>query len=54
MEAAASIPFIKMLQMAIYFYDHAFPLAPQVRKAEIKTLSSAWVVKQGARFGLPT
>ncbi|OPJ79310.1 hypothetical protein AV530_005187 [Patagioenas fasciata monilis] len=46
MEAAGSIPFIKTLQMAIYFYDHASPLAPQVRKAEIKTLSSAWAAKQ--------
>lgn len=53
-EAAGSIPFIKVLQMAIYFYDRASPLAPQVRKAEIKMLSSAWAAKQGAHLGFCT
>lgn len=47
-DVAVSIPFIKMLQMAVYFYDHASPPASHAHEAEIEMLSSTSAVKQHA------
>lgn len=53
-DIAGSIPFIKMLQMAMYIYGHASPLTSHVHAAEMKLLGSASAGKRRARVGLRT